>query len=490
MGNKVDISEVNELSHELGSAAGDIIAALDSIKSNIEQINAMDSFSGKAASNAKNYFNELHGSVIDNFQELFLKLETNLDNHINVFGESVDSSSTAIIDSNYLNETEGKVDLEYTKLRGYHQSIESTIQKVSDISSVSAPELYSVTSSKREVEDVIIELDKNLSNFTKEGKSRVANTKEFLHYIEKTIAAAGTEKGEARFNDFKSGTAKNELLALNGFVLGLQRVNTAVTGLTSSRAIAKAATNQGLSVTTYTKNGKVTYRITATEDALKALAVQPDAHARKALNKKKKGGNPKAHWNDATKLKYQQNAPMNYYDKKTGKQIWSKTGTNLINKHPAIEALNDKASIKEKAKTVAKATGKGAVEGLKDTVNVKGIANSGVVKGSTKALGPLGAGLSYYSNYHNAQADGLSGKEAHSRTVVDTTVDVAVSGAVQAGSVALFTVAIPIPGVGTAVGVIAGLTANWALNQGFGKSDKSVMDRAKGAIHKIKGWFS
>jgi len=38
--------------------------------------------------------------------------------------------------------------------------------------------------------------------------------------------------------------------------------------------------------------------------------------------------------------------------------------------------------------------------------------------------------------------------------------------------------------VGTAVGLEAGIGANWLLNQGFGKSDKSIMDRAKGQLIK------
>lgn len=65
-----------------------------------------------------------------------------------------------------------------------------------------------------------------------------------------------------------------------------------------------------------------------------------------------------------------------------------------------------------------------------------------------------------------------------------------VSTAVQAGYTEAGTAFIPIPGVGTAVGVAAGIGGNWLLNKGFGKSEKSVMDRAKGAINKIKGWFS
>lgn len=49
---------------------------------------------------------------------------------------------------------------------------------------------------------------------------------------------------------------------------------------------------------------------------------------------------------------------------------------------------------------------------------------------------------------------------------------------------------IPIPGVGTAAGVVAGMFVNGLLNVEFGKTKKSVMDRVKGGFRKLKSWFS
>ena len=110
------------------------------------------------------------------------------------------------------------------------------------------------------------------------------------------------------------------------------------------------------------------------------------------------------------------------------------------------------------------------------------VKSGGVIKGAGKALGPISAGLSFYSNLEEAKKDKLSGEKAVIRAVRDTAIDVAAGGAVQAGMTALFTVAIPIPGVGTAVGVAFGVIANTVLTTKFGKNNKSVMDR-------IKSWF-
>src|SRR5699024_12086042 len=98
---------------------------------------------------------------------------------------------------------------------------------------------------------------------------------------------------------------------------------------------------------------------------------------------------------------------------------------------------------------VGKATGKGIIDRFKDA--------GGLGKGFTKALGPLGAGLSYYSNYHDAQADGVKGKKAHSRAVVDTTIDTAVGAGVKAGSDALFTEVVAYPGVVIEIDVDVGV---------------------------------
>ena len=82
----------------------------------------------------------------------------------------------------------------------------------------------------------------------------------------------------------------------------------------------------------------------------------------------------------------------------------------------------------------------------------------------------------------DAKLPGLDGGDAHGRAALDTTIDVAVGGAVQTAFTAAGTVLIPIPGVGTAVGVGVGIIVNSFLNVKFGKEDKSVMDH-------IKGWF-
>jgi len=95
---KVDKSEVIEFSDELKTASEDIKSSLRKVEENIEQINAMESFSGKAAKEAKGYFNDLHKTILESFQL------------------SVDRNESAIIESDYLKDTEEDISDDYEKL--------------------------------------------------------------------------------------------------------------------------------------------------------------------------------------------------------------------------------------------------------------------------------------------------------------------------------------------------------------------------------------
>ena len=273
---------------------------------------------------------------------------------------------------------------------------------------------------------------------------------------------------------------KQQLDALNKAKTIAERINEGVTGGVSAFGMYVAGKNGKLSTTRVIdyRTGKYSYRINANGEALKHLGVTPDARALKELTKSLPKGNKK--WSPRHyEIAANNTAILKNVTRKPGQSGWSGTGEEVLKKHPSLAYWNDKATAVEKAKTVGKATIKGAGAAFTDIVDVKAIGQSGL-KGVSKALGPIGAGAGYYYNYKTAKSLGLSDSKAAGRATVDTAVDVAVGGAVQAGFTATFTVVIPIPGVGTAVGVGLGILANIALNTKFG--EKSAMDH-------IKGWF-
>ncbi len=247
----------------------------------------------------------------------------------------------------------------------------------------------------------------------------------------------------------------------NQTVMGLKesvgvskKLNTAVTGGISSFAMYRAGLNNGLFTTrNFTSAGTYSYRINGTGQAMQALGISSNVN---------------------------QGGILKYATKKPGSTGWSPLGDAALKKHPNLAYWNDSATAAQKAKTIGMGTLKGTGKAFTDIVDVKGIVTSGPLKGAGKALGPLGAGLSYYGNYSTAKEEGLSEGEAHGRAALDTTIDVAIGGAVQVGFTVAGTALIPIPGVGTAIGVGVGIFANIVLNTKYG--EKSAMDH-------IKGWF-
>ncbi|MDF2065910.1 LXG domain-containing protein [Bacillus sp. Cr_A10] len=263
-----------------------------------------------------------------------------------------------------------------------------------------------------------------------------------------------------------------------------KRANTAITGGVSAFGMYVAGKEGGLSTSRVfnPKTGTYSYRINATGKAMRHLGVDLDSKAFKELMRNVPKGNKK--WSPKHyEIAANNTVTLKYGSKKPGQSGWSGTGDAALKNHPSLAYWNDQATNVQKAKTVGAATLKGTGKAFTDLVDVKGMVSSGPLKGAGKALGPIGAGLSYYSNYSTAVDAGLDGGEAHARAALDTTIDVAVGGAVQTAFTAAFTVAIPIPGVGTAVGVGLGILANVALNTKFGKEDKSVMDHVKGWFH-------
>ncbi|MBO1003922.1 T7SS effector LXG polymorphic toxin [Pseudogracilibacillus auburnensis] len=146
MGHKVDISEVIEFSNDLETASADLKSCLSQVEESIGKLDAMSSFSGKTANEAKKYFNDFHKTLLKSFEILFTELDEHLKDHLNAFQYRVDSNESAIIESDYLVETEGVMNNDYERLSEEQESIRETIANVSDISSADNPYIMSLDS--------------------------------------------------------------------------------------------------------------------------------------------------------------------------------------------------------------------------------------------------------------------------------------------------------------------------------------------------------
>lgn len=215
MRHKVEIPEVQEFSDDLQGASEEIRTSLIKVKKSIESINGMSSFSGKAAKEAKQYFGELHVTILESFQGLFNDLEENLKQHIKTFGSEVDVSDTATIRSNYLQEVKADINEVFEDLTKQDEIIHDTITKVSDISSATPPTFSDVDEWEKKAVREINELDGDLSAFTSAGNEM--NVKAIMNRIETAMENATTSEGKARFTNFEGVSLGSELAKLQDY---------------------------------------------------------------------------------------------------------------------------------------------------------------------------------------------------------------------------------------------------------------------------------
>ncbi|MCK0473463.1 T7SS effector LXG polymorphic toxin [Halalkalibacter sp. APA_J-10(15)] len=485
MSHKVKLEEVTQFSDEQYNETMNLLDGIGEVRSNIDQIIQMDTFQGEAADCSKAYFNEIHITILQAFEDLFIALSTTTDKHIEAFQANVDANESAIIESNYLEEQVTKIDDQYNELAQVSNNINRIIQSVSDISTATQPSLNNVTSHQEDVIEVPTKLDKNLSEFTSSGKSDINNINTVISEIESLISQIEAKRGSAQSNSnwFKEGldwAYEHEFWLQRGANVAGQSRTAA-----SSNSMYNAGKDGGLDTSQHRTSTGTGYRINATSDALEQLGVKPDGQARRDLNKRlpKNGQTLTVAQQDLARTNQ---TTLRAADQRPGRPGWTNTGQQALNMHPELQyfgagsnTVTPVGSAKEIVKAGVHGAARGAVGAFTDVLKKSTNTLSKVAKGA----GVFGAGLSAYTNFRDAEEDGLSGWSAVGRAAKDTTIDLAVGGAVQAGITAAFTVAIPIPGVGTAVGMAAGIGANALLNVKFGKSDKSVMDR-------VKGWFN
>lgn len=205
---RVDISEVIELSEDLNTAATDLQTNLNRVANNIDEFTAMSSFSGKTAEEAKSYFIEFHQTLIKSFEILFMELEEQLKKHVRTFKYSVDKSESAMIDMNYLMETEESVIKVYDNLNLEQEAITETILSVSDISGAVRPSTWYVERDQTSVMKVITDLESDFESYTSSSRPEFTQIQKMLHHMEIAIKNAGAVSGSARFTNF-AGNSKS-----------------------------------------------------------------------------------------------------------------------------------------------------------------------------------------------------------------------------------------------------------------------------------------
>ncbi|MFD1067898.1 T7SS effector LXG polymorphic toxin [Oceanobacillus locisalsi] len=210
MSQKVDISEVTRFSNDLQQVSEEIQSSLIKVKKEIDALAGLDSFSGKAAKEAKQYFSGMHETITESFRGLFDDLETNLEQHLEAFRSEVDVSETAIIRSNYLQDVQENVNDLFEDLVKQDEIIHDTIQEVSDISSATPPSFSDVNDYQNQTMKILKEVKEDLTSFNSKGNE--IDVKTIISQIESSMNKAQSSEGQARFSNFE-GASKVDALA-------------------------------------------------------------------------------------------------------------------------------------------------------------------------------------------------------------------------------------------------------------------------------------
>ena len=226
MGHKVDMTEVNDFSDKLSDSRSDISQGISTVQSRIDNIRNMESFSGNMALSTKNYLNDFHHMVLELFDTLFIYLDEKSDKHVEQFYSIVDTSETAIVQSDYLEEIKLDIEIPYKNFKSYNDGVVRTIDDVSDIVSVTKPNFYSVMGDYLDVIETIEDLIKNLDTFTGKGKGHDNTAKDIIDTIETTLNKAQAVDDELRITNFKYGTADKNTMEMKGFVSYLGKAET------------------------------------------------------------------------------------------------------------------------------------------------------------------------------------------------------------------------------------------------------------------------
>ncbi len=198
---KVDLSEVNSMADKIKATSNVLEKDLHNVTRQLDELIALDSFQGDTATHAKKYFESVHQTAIHSIQLIAHQLASNIEMHIDTFNEDVDTSVTAKIEYNYLQDVKENIQTHHEDIEDSVQNVAHTIDEISDIITIDHPPLSDIQTSKDNADQTVDQLTNNVELFTEKGTDQDAEMKEMLHHLETLIAEASTNTGESNFSN-------------------------------------------------------------------------------------------------------------------------------------------------------------------------------------------------------------------------------------------------------------------------------------------------
>jgi toxin YxiD len=437
---QIDMNEVLRADELMNNACANLDQFLDVLSVKLTGYDDMDSFKGSAANSLKSYIEEAHQLALVLLRLSSLGLRDGLAQSIEMFRLNVDNDNNAFISEMYLKQCKEKIQKDYSVLDETHSSITRIINSVSDIVGVSAPSFSAIKSYKEEMIVIILTLEMKFSSFITSKSDFISSIEDTYKKLDDVIGrAVSMNKGDTinhvPGSIYKDEMTREEVHEVIDFVSDTAgKINEFIGFGFGFRNIAAASLVKGFTNKNRMIQGSLKYEVYGRKRGMEKLGIDIRDGT---INSK------------GDTLLYSRK-----YANGTG---YSRVGESVISKYPALGAMDRKV----------KSVGKAIASGIKDPfqMNYKGLSNWGKL---VKGLGPLGVGLSLINNANDAFEDGVQATDAL-RITVDTGIDLAVGATLIQGGAAIGTAIFP--GVGTVIGALIGVGANFFVNTdwGFGK---------------------
>lgn len=510
------MEELIDIKSVLTKELDNISNKLQIVKSEITNIGKLESFKGKAAASAKVYFQSVHVQSIDELEQVIDHLKNNYESVLKEFKDTVDNSSKAIIYDEYLNDLNKKVLIIKNDTLNAHEDGKQIIQEVSDIVSISNPDITSFEASVDNSQKYVARVNEKLSDFDKRALNIIKESQQAVKQLQSKVNMQKINRSVGIFTYADQGS-----IPFKGSDITLgSAVRTFLTGiksedyfkLPSQFKIYHESKKAGISLTASTNKGiylftKEGYRVANNQLSFgmyKYNTKELVGYLKKRMNKSNK---------DSLKKLVQSREP---YGKERGKLAASREFEKLygLDKYHELQKLPIKKKLKkagtmfldERIGDKLKATSRGikswknmevalrdAKSSLKDFKAQNPLSKS--TQFGLKGLGILSTGIIIKDNYESNKGD-------TEKFIIGTAVDLGFSaGGAAAGAVAgsfLF------PPIGTVVGAGVGVGISLITNAKWGDPPRSLVSKTKDLVNskvdsaqkaskelgqKITGWF-
>ncbi|MBC2175203.1 hypothetical protein HCB27_01135 [Listeria booriae] len=494
MGKKVVYNELLVASNTLQNDCSILEDNLISMQQKLNSFSDINSFTGEAADEVKNYLGEMHGSIIAGMMTLSTQIHEGFKKYAADYLVAVDSNESSIVNEDHLKEIKQKISTKFDDFISFKDEAQKTILSVQDIASVQNPSSSNFTNSINEAKKHIDKTIEGLYNFDIATDAEAAEIEALLDSLKEGISKLFTT------NDMSAPSTDS--MKASGWFGGL--IGGVAFASDKYESLGKFGKYLDIAASAFTR-GYVKY--------LRKLGVEFSV---KTTGSGRLKGVYKFAIDDADDLAEIAKILKLPRDKKTLVEFLEngfsfKTSTkNLkkikrsIYKLPDFQAYQT-FKITEAANGTSKALGLTAMKNFsnelgkvgaklkpwewKNSWNTfkNGFSEASKVGKTVKGIAVVGSVLSVADNILSSQKDGF---QLHD--IADVATDSAVDIGFNAGAAAIgATVGSAIlPPLGTVVGAGVGIGISWAVNTKLPFLDppKSVVDCTKDAVKSGTKW--